>query len=537
MHFAAALPRGGQRVKSIGPQGEVKLAPAQQQWNLYAAVQQCIQEVAAGTRTAEELEQEETAQQQKQQKQQQEAKREARDPQRVLDKLRQARGELDVIVDLVTNIEQQQFVAVAHAHSPHTEAEAARGAARRLVGRRAALGAARARLAAGAAALAAQAAVDNRFLADLRQLRDRWKLRRHAGTARPIRPSHPSADAMFYADISLLLHGPAAQGVTQEGALCNIIQDTNGDACMVEPAAAPAVAARDGAPGAAPPRPCVVRGWRAIDAALEARQRVLTWGLVRQLLARDAQLPQHERDADGAVAALLRLADAAAAAAALAAAAGAAGGTGSTAAGTDGAAMDVDAPSRGSAAPPSATGSGGAAWAPASAQPSSMQSSAAREIEALLALPSTPPQFEARALQLLAGLLGRRSGPSSAALGATGGTGAGGDAAALLPRLLRWLRHAALCLHVDSSLRWQVAAARGAAEVRQILAGDEDGAAVWRVRRAGWEGQALVVAQGGAVRLEGTGAWPARAAGRGGGGGDLGTLSRRALDALLLQAG
>lgn len=93
-----------------------------------------------------------------------------------------AQGELDVMVDLITAIEQQQAVGVAHAHNPPTPAERGRTAALRLASRRASLAAAGTRLKQGAAALAAQAEVDNRFLADLRALRDRWKLRRHEGT-------------------------------------------------------------------------------------------------------------------------------------------------------------------------------------------------------------------------------------------------------------------------------------------------------------------------------------------------------------------
>lgn len=91
-------------------------------------------------------------------------------------------GELDVIVDLVTHIEQQQFVTVAHCHNPEREEGKARWAALALATRQAQLRQAEARLRTGLAALQAQADIDNRFLSDLRQLRDRWKLRRHPGT-------------------------------------------------------------------------------------------------------------------------------------------------------------------------------------------------------------------------------------------------------------------------------------------------------------------------------------------------------------------
>ena len=117
-------------------------------------------------------------------------------------------------------------------------------------------------------ALQAQAAVDDRFLGDLSQLRRRWKLRRHAGAGpgagagsgpaagawaacccrvcccsprhflSPVPPSqrsHPSAlpslptpAGLFYADISLPLRGAVARAVSQEGAQCNIIQACRG---------------------------------------------------------------------------------------------------------------------------------------------------------------------------------------------------------------------------------------------------------------------------------------------------------------------
>ena len=334
---------------------------------------------------------------------------------------------------------------------------------------------------------------------------------------------------MFYADLSLPLHGPAAQGVTQAGAHCNIIQDTNGDACMVEVVNAVVgggAAGREGedglVAGSGRRAPRVLRGWPAIDAALERRQRLLTWQLVQALLLRDAQLPQHERDADGAVAASLRLAAAAVAAAEAAVAAGS--GTSSGLGSGEGMDMDTAAPSPPMPAPAAAEG---AVWGGEWVLPSGMRSWTAQEIGSLLRLPSTQPEFEARALHLLAGLLGRRTCSRSCSCS--------GSPATLLPGLLHWLRNAALCHRVSASLRRQEAAAGGRAAVRQ-LAGGEGGeeVAVWEVARQGWEGAALVVVQGDCIQLEGAGACPASAGSSGGRGSNARMLSRVELDALLL---
>lgn len=87
-----------------------------------------------------------------------------------------------MISDLVTFVEQQQFLSVAGIHrQPPSLDERVRARALRLAASKAALRRAAARLAGGAAALRAQEGVENRFLGDLSQLRRRWRLARHAG--------------------------------------------------------------------------------------------------------------------------------------------------------------------------------------------------------------------------------------------------------------------------------------------------------------------------------------------------------------------
>ena len=93
-----------------------------------------------------------------------------------------AQGELDVIADLVSFVEQQQFLSVAgiHRHPPSLE-ERVRARALRLAAAKRALRRASERLTGGAAALRAHQEIDARFLAGLASLRRRWRLRRHSG--------------------------------------------------------------------------------------------------------------------------------------------------------------------------------------------------------------------------------------------------------------------------------------------------------------------------------------------------------------------
>jgi hypothetical protein len=129
------------------------------------------------------------------------------DPQKVLSKLLTARGELDVITDLVTFVEQQQFLAVEGIHRPPpTLEERTRARALRLAAARQQLHGAAGLLGRGLAALQAQAAVDDRFLADLSQLRRRWKLRRHAG-AGPGAGAVLPAGAVFSRGVALCRSG------------------------------------------------------------------------------------------------------------------------------------------------------------------------------------------------------------------------------------------------------------------------------------------------------------------------------------------
>jgi hypothetical protein len=341
--------------------------------------------------------------------------------------------------------------------------------------------------------------------------------------------SLPSAGGMFFADISLPLQGAAAQGIAQEGAHCNIIQvsgpagcaqhcccacfagaedhasantvtswpactplpipllqDTNGDACIVEATAAGG-------------KRRAVRGWLQIHAVLELKQQLLSWQVVQQMVAAQARQPRHEADPDEAVAAVQRMAAAAAAAcqAALYAAVASSG------SGAGAGPMDVDFPSgvgSGDGADDSAQAAAAAAAATGSATgvPSSMLSSAARDIQAALPTPGFQQQFEARALLLLSELLAGGSSSGTAAAGSGG----------MLDSILQWLQHAALCKRVAAALqRW---CAAGAGRSLQHIDSDEEFAAVWQLVWANGGGKAsaapapaLVIVQGSNVRLEG----------------------------------
>lgn len=295
------------------------------------------------------------------------------------------------------------------------------------------------------------------------------------------------AAGLFFVDLSLPLRGAAARCLSQDGAQCNLLQDTNGDACLVE-AAAPAGGRRR-----------AVRGWAAIHAVLQHKQQLLVWRLLAQLLEAGARQEQHERDVDGAVAAVQRMAAAAAAAAQAAlyrAVAGNSGGGGSGGA----ADMEVDGEQQEAAAA-----------APAAAAASSLGAtagSAAHDIRAVLSEPGLQQQFEARALLLLAGLLPGGSSSSSTGGGAAAGSGEVAGAG-VLESALRWLRHAALRRRVAASLhRW--AAQSGSRAVLPVDTGEEFTAA-WQLSGGsssggGGSAPALVIVSDGRLRAEGAAA-------------------------------
>ena len=273
------------------------------------------------------------------------------------------------------------------------------------------------------------------------------------------------------------------------------MQDTNGDACIVEAAAAGGK------------RRVAVRGAAAIHAVLAAKQALLTWQVLRQLVGGAVRQQRYEADPDGAVAAVLQLVGAACAAcqAAVYAAAAASGGSGGGAA-----AMEIDGAAADGA--PAAAAAAEAEAAPQAAAAASsgslMLSAAARNIQAALALPGFQQRFEARALSLLSRLLA----PSGSSFGAGGSNSAAELQRGLLDALLRWLRHAALVLRADASLRrW---AADGSGRAVHRLESGEEFAAVWRLEgcRGSSAAPVLAIAVDERLRVEGL-------PGGGGGGG------------------
>lgn len=259
------------------------------------------------------------------------------------------------------------------------------------------------------------------------------------------------------------------------------MQDTNGDACIVE-----AVAGGG--------RRRAVRGWAAIDAVLELKQRLLAWRVLQQLLGAQARQPQHAADADGAVAAVQRMAAAALADCQAAldrqVATGGAGDSGA-------AAMDLDGPASGSGAPQAPATQQPAAPA---ALPASMLSSAALDIRAALELPGFQQQFEGWALQRLADLLPGGSQCSTCAADPR-------PAPDVLGAALSWLRHAALRHRLAASLqRW---CGRGGGRAARPVDSGEEGAVVWQLEGgslAGAAPPALIILHGDSVRAEGAAA-------------------------------
>lgn len=274
----------------------------------------------------------------------------------------------------------------------------------------------------------------------------------------------------------------------------------------------------------------MVRGWRHIHAVLEAKQRLLAWRVLQQLVAAQARLPQHEADSDRAVAAVQRmLAVAATAAQAALARAVTGGGSGDGASGgseAEGvAAMDVDGTGGSGSGQRQPTerqemgdvgGSVGAAAAePAGggALPACLLSSAALDIQSALPLPGLQQEFESRALLQLARLLAGGSSSASARGVSSAGAARGSVQQGVLDSLLQWLHHAALCRRVSASLqRWSTHAAAGAGRSYRCVDSGEEFAAVWQLEGAASAGgsvthppRVLLILQGGKVRLEGGG--------------------------------
>ncbi|GAB4818042.1 hypothetical protein N2152v2_005088 [Parachlorella kessleri] len=464
------------RVKQLDALGKEDIAPDQDLWELHAVVHKAIQDrsIGAARQDGEEDNKEDDKKARRQQR--------MPNPQRVLDKLFTARGEVDVILDLVTYVEQQQFVGVAHLpRKPNSLEDLARERALRLATRKQQLKGCTSRLREGLEALRAQSEVSTRFLNQVADLRKNWRLNRHGGK-----------DGLFYVDLSLpLKHGAKKAGGEQAGAQWNLLQDSNGDACLVDRSASG--------------QPYVVRGVHDIHAVLQARQHVLSWQVVRALVKHEAQQAQRALDPDGLAPLLVQLAtaakkrferDALAQQRDSQQARDSSGGGGS-----EPNAMDIDGQhtaARTAAAAAlgvgwgpqqpegSASGAAGSSW---SCTQGSMQSAAARDALALLRSPGFQDRFESKALALLqAYLRGTSSGAGAdyaltsaeaaeagAAAGAAASAAGGGapplpqvqpwgskgssehGSGTLVRELLAWLRHQAVCYRLDATLTSQVA--------------------------------------------------------------------------------
>jgi hypothetical protein len=351
----------------------------------------------------------------------------------VIDQLSAARGELDVILDLITAVEQQQFMSLAHVPRARDPAATARNAALRLARRRAQLRAAADRLRAGTAAAAAQSRVADRFLSDVAALRARWRLGRRPATA----------GGAFFVDLALPLPRDllvVAELQRPEQTQVNIVPSAEGEACLVVAAATAVSAAAPAAPAAVE----VIKGPAAIDAELERRQMAHAWRVIEGLVAAEAAA-QGRRDGSGSAAAAASEAVRRMAAAAAAKA---------SASSTDD--MDVDgAGDTLQPGPPLVSGAGGGL--------------AAADLAAFCVAPGCQEQFEARALRLLAVLCRSARTPTliKEAQSGFGGDSSGGGSKGVLEQLVAWLRHAALCRAVETTLAQQ-----GATGERQSVPGE-----------------------------------------------------------------
>ncbi|KAL6785613.1 hypothetical protein ACKKBF_B00970 [Auxenochlorella protothecoides x Auxenochlorella symbiontica] len=169
MSFDMALPHT-QRVQAILQDGLEVLPENQELWNLYRAAEPGI-----GRPRDEDDEVDDDPLLKPDQEQAKPIT-----PQRVLDKLQDAKAELDVIVDVVGMVEAAQFLSVAHVPRRAAIQAMARDRALALAGKRGALRGAAARLRSVAAALRGPAAAEAEYLDQVRQLMGCWHLRRAA---------------------------------------------------------------------------------------------------------------------------------------------------------------------------------------------------------------------------------------------------------------------------------------------------------------------------------------------------------------------
>lgn len=429
---------------------------------------------------------------------------EERTPQKVLDQLMSARGELDVILDLIASVEQQQFVSLAHIPRQREPAAIAQQTTLRLARRRVQLKSTAERLRTGTEAIRSQSTVTDLFLKDLMEIRREWKLSRRSA----------NMGGTFFVDISLALPSSSCSNTAipwgdlqrPEDTQMNIVPSAEGTACMVV----------SGQLVSGTEAPVVIKGPAAITTELRKRQLLHSWRLIGRIVGAEAQ--QATATSEGSDAATIKAVQHMATRAANEAA-GAVTGATSTEAQLllkEETSADINLAASSSGAQGEGVGL------------------AAQDLARYRATASCQFQFESRALRCLASLC--QAARTPALIQQTRATEESNNAGlhnpSMLQQLTSWLRHAALCHAVDTSLaqqqerlQQQTAGTQTAIAVAYNAPhlSDSEGARVWAVA-VNSRPEGMLLAEQGALRWEGE-ALPGQVGGS--------QMGRRQLDTLL----
>lgn len=194
---------------------------------------------------------------------------------------------MDVVLDLINNIHQQQFLTIAYVPKENAAQEVARERALKLASRAAHLQATAQRLQKGAAALQRQLHIDNVFAEQVAEVRKRWKVQR-------------TSTGMLYVDLSLSLHLP--EGPPTSVARFNLVPDGAGAVCIV--LRPPAVSSNDNINlGGATERQVkgvAVRGWCAVHDALTNQHQLVIWETTAHLLETQSRIIEGSGQVAGA---------------------------------------------------------------------------------------------------------------------------------------------------------------------------------------------------------------------------------------------
>lgn len=203
-----------------------------------------------------------------------------KDPRHVLENIIAARTEIHELSEMLTMVQQQQYLLVEHITAPpQSQPDISKASALRLLTKRLQLSAAASTLKECADQLASKKTKDDIFLNQLKELRGRWKLKQR--TTRTA--------TTFYVDLSLPIKGYTLSQDEQVCAEVHIIEDSNGDACILGLNLASSnnnnTEQQD---GHGEVDVIIHRGPAALHQALHNQQQLLKWKVVETLINNDA---------------------------------------------------------------------------------------------------------------------------------------------------------------------------------------------------------------------------------------------------------